>query len=119
MAALWWAVVVSGVYHGVNPGMGWPLAVSAALMERRAAAMAKALAAWRRAFLAMRAILLPFSLMRRWWLGNARCGSARGAGHRDGGVPVDPRRHPRFLARVPPGGSRCGRSSRRWPMGRG
>ncbi|MEJ6394096.1 hypothetical protein V8J82_12560 [Gymnodinialimonas sp. 2305UL16-5] len=32
-AALWWAVVISGIYHGVNPGMGWPLAVSAALME--------------------------------------------------------------------------------------
>ena len=26
--------VASGLYHGVNPGMGWPLAVSAGLMER-------------------------------------------------------------------------------------
>ena len=33
-AALWAAVVASGIYHGVNPGMGWPLAVSAALMDR-------------------------------------------------------------------------------------
>ena len=32
--ALWGAVALSGLYHGVNPGMGWPLAVSAALMER-------------------------------------------------------------------------------------
>ena len=32
-AGLWLAVVASGVYHGVNPGMGWPLAVSAALMD--------------------------------------------------------------------------------------
>jgi hypothetical protein len=28
-ASLWLAVVGSGIYHGVNPGMGWPLAVSA------------------------------------------------------------------------------------------
>ena len=26
---LWLAVIASGLYHGVNPGMGWPLAVSA------------------------------------------------------------------------------------------
>ena len=25
---LWLAVVASGLYHGMNPGMGWPLAVS-------------------------------------------------------------------------------------------
>ena len=31
---LWLAVIASGVYHGVNPGMGWPLAVSAGLMGR-------------------------------------------------------------------------------------
>ena len=45
VTALWWAVIVSGLYHGLNPGMGWPLAVSAALMERRSAALPKALAA--------------------------------------------------------------------------
>ena len=33
-AGLWLAVVASGLYHGVNPGMGWPLAVSAGLMEK-------------------------------------------------------------------------------------
>ena len=33
-AGLWLAVVASGVYHGVNPGMGWPLAVSAGLMGK-------------------------------------------------------------------------------------
>ena len=26
-AGLWLAVIASGLYHGVNPGMGWPLAV--------------------------------------------------------------------------------------------
>ncbi|MEM9432322.1 MAG: hypothetical protein AAGA12_00245 [Pseudomonadota bacterium] len=64
LAALWWAVMLSGVYHGVNPGMGWPLAVSAALMERRKKAMAKALAMLALGhFLAMIVILLPFSMM--------------------------------------------------------
>jgi len=42
-AALWAAVVVSGIYHGLNPGMGWPLAVSAGLMERSSRALFAAL----------------------------------------------------------------------------
>lgn len=64
MAALWWAVIASGLYHGLNPGMGWPLAVSAALMERRRSALPGALALLAAGhFLAMLAILLPFSLM--------------------------------------------------------
>ncbi len=64
LAALWWAVILSGFYHGVNPGMGWPLAVSSALMERKSSAMAKALAMLATGhFLAMIVILLPFSLM--------------------------------------------------------
>ena len=33
--ALWLTVVASGLYHGLNPAMGWPLAVSAGLMGRR------------------------------------------------------------------------------------
>jgi hypothetical protein len=32
-AALWAAILASGVYHGLNPGMGWPLAVAAGLTE--------------------------------------------------------------------------------------
>ncbi|MEX0277471.1 MAG: hypothetical protein AB3N19_08125 [Ruegeria sp.] len=64
LAALWWAVIFSGFYHGFNPGMGWPLAVSAALMERRPLVMVKALAMLALGhFLAMIGILLPFSLM--------------------------------------------------------
>ena len=63
LAALWWAVILSGAYHGLNPGMGWPLAVSAALMERKAKAMPKALLLLTTGhLLAMIAILLPFSL---------------------------------------------------------
>ena len=105
MAALWWAVIASGLYHGVNPGMGWPLAVSAALMERRPAAMPGALAALAAGhFLAMTAILLPFSLMATLvvWERELRIGAgilviAMGL------YLLITRRHPRFLARVPPG----------------
>ena len=64
MTALWLAVIASGIYHGLNPGMGWPLAVSAALMERRKSALPWALLALAGGhFLAMLAILLPFSMM--------------------------------------------------------
>lgn len=64
LTALWWAVIFSGLYHGINPGMGWPLAVSAALMERKNSAMPKALSMLAAGhFLAMIGILLPFSLM--------------------------------------------------------
>lgn len=64
VTALWWAVIISGFYHGVNPGMGWPLAVSAALMERKHSALSKAIAMLGLGhFLAMLGILLPFSIM--------------------------------------------------------
>ena len=103
-AALWWAVVGAGVYHGANPGMGWPLAVSAALMERRKAALWKALAALALGhFLAMCAILLPFSMMTLLvtWETQIRIG----AGLLVIGLGVYlliNRRHPRILSRVPP-----------------
>ena len=63
-AALWLAVVASGLYHGVNPGMGWPLAVSAGLMERSSRALFGALAPLTVGhLLAMLAMILPFSLL--------------------------------------------------------
>jgi hypothetical protein len=59
-AGLWFAVLASGLYHGVNPGMGWPLAVSAGLMERNARALVAALGSlWAGHLAAMLAILLP------------------------------------------------------------
>lgn len=102
--ALWWAVVASGIYHGVNPGMGWPLAVSAALMERKRGSMAKALAALAAGhLLAMAAILFPFSalLFLVEWQREIQIGAAClviGLGV----YLLTNRRHPRFLARVPP-----------------
>ncbi len=104
MTALWGAVILSGLYHGVNPGMGWPLAVSAGLMEGRHVAMAKAIGAL--AFghlLAMLAILLPFSMMTT--LINWQTEIRVGAGSLVVAVGVYlliNRRHPRFLSRVHP-----------------
>src|SRR6056297_1643575 len=103
-AALWWAVAASGIYHGINPGMGWPLAVSAALMESRAGALYRALLALAVGhLLAMVVVLLPFSLMVTLveWQRELRIGAAClviGLGI----YLLINRRHPRFLARVPP-----------------
>jgi hypothetical protein len=104
VTALWWAVIFSGLYHGINPGMGWPLAVSAALMERKHTAMAKAIAALAFGhFLAMATILLPFSLMLFLveWARDIRIGAgflviAMGV------YLLINSKHPKFLARVHP-----------------
>jgi len=103
-AALWWAVVASGIYHGINPGMGWPLAVSAALMNQAHAGLYKALLALSAGHLvAMAAVLFPFSAMMILveWQREIRVGAAIlviGVGV----YLLINRRHPRFLARVPP-----------------
>ena len=63
-AGLWLAVVVSGIYHGVNPGMGWPLAVSAGLMDKSTRALIAAL--WPLTIghlLAVLLIVLPFAVL--------------------------------------------------------
>jgi hypothetical protein len=63
-AGLWLAVVTSGFYHGATPGMGWPLAVSAGLMERRSRALVAAL--WPLTvghLLAVFVVIFPFSLL--------------------------------------------------------
>jgi hypothetical protein len=103
-AALWWAVVAIGVYHGLNPGMGWPLAVSAALMERNKRALPRALAALAGGhFVSMVLILLPFSLMTalvRWEI-EIRIGAALLVIAMGVGLLIW-RRHPRILSRVSP-----------------
>jgi hypothetical protein len=63
-AGLWLAVIASGLYHGVNPGMGWPLAVSAGLMEKNSGALVASLGPLIVGhLLAMLSVLLPFSLL--------------------------------------------------------
>ncbi|MGH2400161.1 MAG: hypothetical protein ACRDF6_09975, partial [bacterium] len=39
----WGALVLLGVFHGVNPGMGWLFAVALGMQENRAAAVWRAL----------------------------------------------------------------------------
>ena len=104
MAALWWAVMALGLFHGVNPGMGWPLAVSAALMEQRPRALISALILLALGhFLAMAVVLLPFSLMISivTWQREIQIG-AGGLVVLTGLYLLINRRHPRYLARVKP-----------------
>jgi hypothetical protein len=101
---LWSAVLASGVYHGVNPAMGWPLAVSNGLMARSGQALVAALGYL--AFghtLAVLAVTLPFSLLviLLAWQPEIQVGaSVLVAGF--GVALLIWRRHPRALARIPP-----------------
>jgi hypothetical protein len=103
-AALWLAVIASGLYHGVNPGMGWPLAVSAGLMERSSRALVAAL--WPLTaghVLAMLVVILPFALLVALleWQRPIQIGASLlviGFGI----FRFFNRRHPRLLARIPP-----------------
>ena len=103
-AGLWLAVILSGFYHGVNPGMGWPLAVSAGLMARSPSALGMAL--WALAighFLAMLLVLLPFSLLAALveWRRQIQVGASIlviGFGI----LRLSNSRHPRGLARIRP-----------------
>jgi hypothetical protein len=103
-AWLWLAVVASGLYHGVNPGMGWPLVVSAGLMERSPRALFAAL--WPLSvghLLAMFLIILPFALLVSVveWQRQIQSGaSVLVIGF--GIFRLLNRRHPRALARIRP-----------------
>jgi hypothetical protein len=103
-AGLWLAVVASGLYHGVNPGMGWPLAVSAGLMGRGRRDVVAALAPLAAGHLAsMLVILLPFALMTALldWQREIRIGASV-AVVAFGVLRLVNRRHPRALARIRP-----------------
>lgn len=103
-AGLWLAVVVSGLYHGINPGMGWPLAVSAALMEGGRRPLFKALPPLAVGHLvAMLAVLLPFAALATLiaYEREIRVAAAllvTGAGL----ALLFYRRHPRVIARIRP-----------------
>ncbi|MDM0019210.1 hypothetical protein [Variovorax saccharolyticus] len=62
--SLWAGVVVIGIYHGLNPAMGWPLAVANGLGARRGGAV---FATWvplgAGHLLAMALVLVPFALL--------------------------------------------------------
>ena len=101
---LWLAVVASGLYHGVNPAMGWPLAVSAGLMDKSPRALLGAL--WALAaghLLATLLVLLPFAflLVLAEWQRSIQLGaSVLVIGF--GIYRLIERRHPRTLARILP-----------------
>ena len=103
-AWLWLVVVASGLYHGLNPGMGWPLAVSAGLMEKSPRALLGALGPLAAGhLLAMLLLLLPFAVLvalvewqRALQVGASLVVIAFGI------FRLVDRRHPRALARIPP-----------------
>ncbi|GAA6192125.1 hypothetical protein [Phaeobacter sp. NW0010-22] len=103
-AGLWLAVVLSGLYHGLNPGMGWPLAVSSALMEQRPGALYRALGALAIGhFLAMLVILLPLSAMTLLIHYERQLRLVAGVIVVGLGLwLLITRKHPRFLSRIPP-----------------
>ena len=101
---LWLAVVVSGLYHGVNPGMGWPLAISAGLMGRGRRDLVAALAPLAAGHLvSMLVILLPFAAMTALldWQREIRLGASATV-IAFGVFRLVNRRHLRALARIRP-----------------
>lgn len=101
---LWLAVLASGLYHGLNPAMGWPLAVSSGLMQRRARALAGALLYLAAGHvLAMLAVMMPFAMLAVLlaWQREIQAGaSVLVIGF--GVWLLVQKRHPRLLARIPP-----------------
>ena len=101
---LWLAVIASGLYHGINPGMGWPLAVSAGLMEKSRRALVAALVALASGHLAASLLVfLPFAFLvalAAWQRPIQAAAAILVVGF--GIFLFFGRRHPRALARIPP-----------------
>ena len=103
-AALWAAILASGVYHGLNPGMGWPLAVAAGLTERRGTAVARTLAPLAAGhLLSISVVLLPFGALTVLldWNREIRIAAGLVIVGFSGTLLLYPR-HPRWLARMRP-----------------
>ncbi len=101
---LWSAVLASGLYHGLNPAMGWPLAVSNGLLAQSQRALLAALGylAFGHA-LAVFAVTLPFGMLAALlaWQAQIRIGAAvlvMGFGV----ALLIWQRHPRALVRIAP-----------------
>ena len=104
VAGLWLAVIASGLYHGANPGMGWPLAVSAGMMEKSPRALVAALGALAAGhLLAMLVMIAPFSLLITlvYWQRQIRIGASVLV-MSFGVFQLFDRRHPRAMARIKP-----------------
>jgi type IV secretory pathway TrbD component len=103
-ATLWAAILASGVYHGLNPGMGWPLAVAAGLTERRATAVARTLGPLAAGHLvSIAVVLLPFGALTVLldWTREIRITAGLMIVGFSGVLLLYPR-HPRWLARMRP-----------------
>ena len=103
-AAIWFTIIGVGVYHGLNPAMGWPLAVANGLTERRARAVFTTLLPLGGGhFAAMAIVLVPFAWLSLYvqWSREIRLGA--GALVLLFGIfKLVNRRHPQALARVRP-----------------
>lgn len=97
-------LTTDSVYHGINPGMGWPLAVSAGLMGKGSGDLVRALGLLAAGhFLAMLGILLPFAAMATLVIWERQIRIAAGLIVIGAGVYLlINRRHPSFLSRIPP-----------------
>jgi hypothetical protein len=104
VAALWLTVLALGVYHGLSPAMGWPIAVANGMSARHAGAVFSTLLPLGAGhFAAMAVVLVPFAWLSVYveWNRAIRLGA---------GVVVllfglyklVERRHPRALARIRP-----------------
>ena len=101
---LWAGVVLIGIYHGLNPAMGWPLAVASGLTEKRGRAV---FATWLPLgaghLLAMALVLVPFTLLAWLLVWGREIRVAAGLLIVLFGVyRLLQRRHPRWLMRVRP-----------------
>ncbi len=102
--ALWLTVLALGLYHGLNPAMGWPLAVANGMTTRRAASVfATMLPLGGGHFMAIAVALAPFAWL-GWYLEWSRA-IRIGAGLAVllfGVYKLLGRCHPRMLARIAP-----------------
>jgi hypothetical protein len=104
MSALWLTIVALGVYHGINPAMGWPLAVANGMAERRARSVFAALLPLGGGhFMAIAIALAPFAWLSWYveWSHAIRIGAGTVV-LLFGAFKLINRRHPRLLARIPP-----------------
>lgn len=102
--ALWLTVIALGVYHGLNPAMGWPLAVANGMAARRSRAVfATLLPLGGGHVMAIAVALLPFAWL--GWFVQWNQAIRIGAGTLVllfGAYKLVNRRHPRMLARIAP-----------------
>ena len=104
MWSIWFTIIAVGVYHGLNPAMGWPLAVANGLTERRARAVFTTLLPLGGGhFAAMAIVLVPFAWLSLYVQWSREIRLVAGALVLLFGIyKLVQRRHPQALARIRP-----------------